>query len=364
MVDTDLFDGVYQGRRVVVTGHRGFKGSWLVLWLQSLGAEVLGISKTGLDTEPSHFKLLGEPVPTAGLDIRDRDALVRAIVDFKPDIVFHLAAQPLVRRSYEHPLDTFDINIMGSLNVYHACRLCDSVRAIVSITSDKVYDNVEQIWRYREIDPLGGKDPYSASKGAAEIVTASYRHSFFHPEEYGRTHQTLLATARAGNVIGGGDWSADRLIPDAMKATHAKRTVVLRNPRSVRPWQHVLDALHGYLQLGVRLLQGETAFADAFNFGPMDYEMYTVEDVVRRMQQSWDAVTYTSGQTGEPLHEANLLTVDSTKAMRHLNWRPVWDTCAAIDQTVAWYRDFYCSGKVNSMDDLAQYAADYRKQRS
>ncbi len=355
MAELDLFQGCYRGRKVLVTGHRGFKGSWLVLWLHEMGADVLGLSNSAFDTTPHHFSLLNEPVATADVDIRDRDDVLKVIADFQHEMVFHVAAQPLVRLSYEHPLDTFEPNIMGSLNVYHACRQCDSVRAIVSITSDKVYDNIEHIWRYREIDPLGGKDPYSASKGAAEIVTASYRHSFFHPDDYGSKHHILLATGRAGNVIGGGDWSADRLIPDAMIASSKNEELVLRSPNAVRPWQHVLDALYGYLLLGQKLLAGDKSYAEPFNFGPQDSDSLTVEAVVKCMVEAWPSVHYRIDADAEKVHEAGLLTVDSTKAKMALQWHPAWDTHTAIDRTVAWYRDYYEQGVVNSLDDLIAF---------
>jgi len=285
----DLFGGIYDGRRVLVTGHTGFKGSWLALWLSQMGAEVAGYSlATG--TEPAHWNLLGLSVRETIADIRDATALEEVVAGFRPEIVFHLAAQPLVRESYRIPAETYAVNVVGSMNVYEACRKAGSVRAVVSITTDKVYKNREWEWGYRENDPLGGFDPYSASKACAEIATESFRDSFWPVAAFGRAHRTLMATARAGNVVGGGDWAADRLVPDLMRAAASKGAATIRNPDSTRPWQHVLEPLSGYLLLGRRLLEGRTEFAEGWNLGPSDDGVVKVRTVVERMEKAWAAV--------------------------------------------------------------------------
>ena len=262
-----MFGGVYHKRRVLVTGHTGFKGSWLICLLDRLGADVLGFSLGPMD-HPSHWALLNHPGPDAFGDLRDPGRLHAVVEGFRPEIVFHLAAQSLVRPSYEDPLSTYQTNVMGTLNLLDALRRVGSARAVVVVTSDKCYENLEQERGCLEADPMGGYDPYSSSKGCAELATASYRRSFFNPARYGQSHQTLIASARAGNVIGGGDWAADRLLPDAVRALGAGRPVEIRKPDATRPWQHVLDPLTGYLLLGQRLAGGETACRSGLEFRP------------------------------------------------------------------------------------------------
>ncbi len=266
MAEDTLFGGAYAGRTALVTGHTGFKGSWLALWLEELGCRVVGYSLPP-PTEPNHFGLLSLRCRSEAGDVRDRARLAAVVRECRPDVVFHLAAQPLVRRSYREPAETFEANALGTVSVLEACR-ATPVKAVVSVTTDKVYENREWCWGYREADPLGGFDPYSCSKACAELIAACYRGSFFNPAEYGRSHRTLVATARAGNVIGGGDWAEDRLVPDLARAAAAGRPLALRNPASVRPWQHVLEPLAGYLLLGQRLLEGDARCAEAWNFGP------------------------------------------------------------------------------------------------
>jgi CDP-glucose 4,6-dehydratase len=333
------FSGAYTNRRVLVTGHTGFKGSWLTEWLLALGAEVAGFSD-GIPTDPSHFEVTGAAERISHLegDIRDRSAVVRAFESFRPEVVFHLAAQALVRLSYEDPAATFETNTMGTLNVLEATRTTDSVASLVLITSDKAYRNVEWVWGYRENDALGGEDPYSGSKGAAELVAYSYIHSYFNRES-----GPAVATARAGNVIGGGDWARDRLIPDSVRAWSEGRPVVLRSPGATRPWQHVLEPLSGYLQLGVELLERRpAAVSEAFNFGPDASVQASVGELIRRLSEGWPGSEWSvdeSGLEGRP--EARLLKLSCDKALLDLQW----EATLGLEETVAftrdWYREYY-----------------------
>jgi CDP-glucose 4,6-dehydratase len=358
-VEEICFDGVYAGRRVLVTGHTGFKGSWLTLWLQQLGAEVYGYSLPP-PTAPSHWELLDLDIHEARADIRDAERLRRFVAEARPEIVFHLAAQPLVRLSYEQPLETYATNVLGSLALYEACRSAGGVRAIVSITTDKVYENREWAWPYREDDALGGHDPYSASKACADLATTSYRRSYWPTERYGRDHSTLLCTARAGNVVGGGDWARDRLIPDLMRGAAAGEEAVLRNPKSTRPWQHVLEPLAGYLMLAQRLWQGRSELARAWNFGPTADGVMTVEEVVRRLGQAWPAVRYRVEPPAHAPHEAGQLTLECALARSVLGWRPLWDGGPCFERTVEWYREHQEHGAIISQRQLSTYVAEAR----
>ncbi len=353
LVDHNLFKGVYKGRKVLVTGHTGFKGSWLSYLLQLMGADVCGYSLEA-PSQPAHIDLLKFPIKSVIGDIRDYKKLESVFTEFQPEIVFHLAAQPLVRFSYQDPITTYDTNVTGSLKVYEACRKCKSVNSIVTITTDKVYDNKEWIWAYRENDMLGGKDPYSASKAAMEIMTRSYIHSFFNKDNLAE-HNTLIATARAGNVIGGGDWAEDRLIPDIMRATANNKEVEIRNPKAIRPWQHVLDPLFGYLLLGQKLLERQTSFADEFNFGPNLNEESSVMDLVNESLNQWKDIKFKVNTSKNLLHEAQLLKLDSTKAINSLGWKPMLSTKEALALTIRWYRDFYSEKKVNTLSDIMSY---------
>lgn len=355
----DLFGGVYQDKRVLVTGHTGFKGSWLCFWLTRMGAEVCGYS-TPAPSDPAHLDILDLNIKSVIADVRNQKKLDEVFSNFNPEVVFHLAAQPLVRLSYREPDETFETNVMGSLRVYEACRKCNSVKSIITITTDKVYENNEWTWGYREIDRLGGKDPYSASKAAMEIMTNSYRHSYFNLEKFGQEHDVLMATVRAGNVIGGGDWAEDRLIPDIVKASVRNEPVVIRSPHSTRPWQHVLEPLSGYLQIGQKLIQRDVNFADAYNFGPSVFEDISVEEVVKIMKSSWDGLEYKIERPKEILHEAGLLKLDCTKAYRNLSWQPVWDAHEGIRKTALWYRSYYEDKMVKTEDDLSCYVTDAR----
>jgi CDP-glucose 4,6-dehydratase len=355
-----MFNSAYYSRRVLITGHTGFKGSWLALWLTRMGAKITGYSLQP-PTNPNHFQLLDLNINSVIGDIRDGDKLKEIFIEQKPEIVFHLAAQAIVRLSYKDPLETFSSNVIGTVNVLEAARATGGVRAIVNVTSDKCYENREWPWGYRETDALGGYDPYSASKGCAEMVTASFRNSFFNPEEYGKTHQTLLASARAGNVIGGGDWAQDRLIPDIMRAVHQNEKVKIRNPYAVRPWQHVLEPLHGYLVLGQRLLEGKKEFADAWNFGPAEEDSVSVGEIVSQIKKSWPKIDCEISQTQDQPHEAALLRLDCSKARTKLKWTPVWTGQTAVEKTAHWYRTFYESGRIQSPEDLESYLSTWNK---
>ncbi len=345
-----MFGDLYRNRRVLVTGHTGFKGSWLTLWLKSLGASITGIALPP-ETCPSHWQLLGLDVAHHALDIRDAESLSRVVRAVNPQVVFHLAAQPLVRRSYRDPLTTWGTNVMGTAHLLDACRELLDLKAIIVVTSDKCYENVEWQRGYREDDRLGGHDPYSASKAAAELVATSYRKSYFAASD-----SPLLATARAGNVIGGGDWSEDRLLPDLVRAIGRGESLEVRSPNATRPWQHVLDSLYGYLLLGEGLLRGQRDLATAWNFGPDVKGNRTVANILEGLQQRWPALRWHIAQTPQP-HEATLLRLDSTAAREKLGWRPCWDLERTLDMTAAWYRSYLVSGEVVSEAQLANYCA-------
>ncbi|AFY46342.1 CDP-glucose 4,6-dehydratase [Nostoc sp. PCC 7524] len=339
-------------KKVFLTGHTGFKGSWMSLWLQMLGAEVFGYSLTP-PTSPSLFELadVAEGMTSVVGDIRDLDYLKQVMQTFQPDIVIHMAAQPLVRESYHQPVDTYAINIMGTVNVLEAIRYVSSVKSAVIITSDKCYENREWIWGYRETDPMGGYDPYSSSKGCAELVTTAYRQSFFNPADYSQ-HGVAVATVRAGNVIGGGDWAKDRLVPDILRAWLAGEEVVIRNPQAVRPWQHVLEPLHGYLILAEKLFTQGCLYGGGWNFGPDESGVKTVSWVVEQLQQLWgNNASWIQDSRFQP-HEANYLTLDCSKARNLINWQPQLDLSTAlawiVDWTKAWEQGYDMKQKTQS----------------
>jgi len=321
----------WRGRRVFISGHTGFKGGWLALWLADLGAEVTGYALAA-PTNPSLFEQarIGEKVRHIQGDIRDLPALETALISAQPEVVFHLAAQPLVRESYGTPVETFDTNVMGTVNLLDACRRIDGLRAIICVTSDKCYENREWVWPYRETDPMGGRDPYSCSKGAAELVIAAYRRSFF---ETGAG----IASVRAGNVIGGGDWANDRLIPDIIRALEAGRRPLIRSPRSVRPWQHVLEALSGYILIAERLFSGDRSAATSWNFGPSDDDTQPVSWIVEEMLAQWGASGWETPEGLQP-HEALLLRLDCSKARNELGWRPKLTLREALKKVIAWHQ--------------------------
>lgn len=351
-----LFSGIYKGKTILVTGHTGFKGSWLCFWLEKMGAKVIGYALEA-PTNPNHIGLLQLDIVSIIGDIRDLDRLNQTFETYKPDIVFHLAAQPLVRLSYENPIETYETNVIGTLKVFEACKK-HKVKAIVNITSDKAYENKEQIWGYKENDPMGGYDPYSSSKGCADLLANSYRNSYFNLNDYKTKHNTLLASCRAGNVIGGGDWAKDRLMTDIMFSVSQNKKVNIRNPYATRPWQHVLEPLSGYLFIGQKLLEEKKEFADAWNFGPSDEGSISVEEVVKNVKKYWGKIAYEiNHNTNEP-HEANLLKLDCSKAHILLKWKDVWDTNITFEKTVKWYKSYYEENKVLTKEDFENYIND------
>jgi CDP-glucose 4,6-dehydratase len=349
-----LFNNIYNTKRVLVTGHTGFKGSWLTLWLSELGAEVAGISLAP-EIVPSHWGLLGLGATDYRVDIRNYSAVESALKQFQPEIVFHLAAQPLVLRSYKDPIETWSTNVMGTANILEVCRHTSSVKAVVQITTDKCYENFELSRGYHEEDRLGGHDPYSASKAASELIAASYRKAFFDQDA-----QVLLATARAGNVIGGGDWSENRLIPDLVRATAQGISLEIRSPSSTRPWQHVLESLSGYLLLGQKLLLGQQEVAGPWNFGPKPEGNKSVSEVLTMIQKYWKGVRWHE-VGGCQLHEAGLLYLNSNKAFSKLNWKPVWSFEKTIEHTVVWYKNWLETGEVVSKQQLNTYLLHARQ---
>jgi CDP-glucose 4,6-dehydratase len=330
----------WRGKKVFFTGHTGFKGSWLCLWLQQLGAEVTGYALAP-PTTPSLFEVahVAQGMKSLIGDIRDGAALAKAMDEATPDIVIHMAAQPLVRRSYFDPVETYSSNVMGTVHLLEAVRQTQSVRAVVNITSDKCYENKEWVWGYRESDPMGGFDPYSSSKGCAELVASAYQNSFFNPLQYDQ-HGVALASVRAGNVIGGGDWAEDRLIPDILRAIRDGRPVVIRNPQAVRPWQHVLEPLSGYLQLAQKLYENGLAYGGGWNFGPNDEDAQPVQWIVERLTQQWgDGASWQLDQAEQP-HESHYLKLDCSKAKMRLDWHPRWNLPVALDEIVTWQRAY------------------------
>ena len=325
----------WKGKRVFVTGHTGFKGSWLCMWLESMGVDVAGLSLNPLDS-PNLFSeaKVGENIQNTFADIRDQKALVGAISAFNPEIVIHMAAQPLVRRSYENPIETYSINVMGTVNLLDAIRYVPGVRAVVNVTTDKCYENKEWLWPYRENEPMGGHDPYSSSKACSELVTSAYIKSYY------SNSNTGLASARAGNVIGGGDWSNDRLVPDILLAFQKKVPVVIRNPRSIRPWQHVLEPLYGYLLLAEKLYNEGHLYSEAWNFGPKDDDAKTVEWILDEMETKWGDGASWINDTNKNPHEANFLKLDISKANTRIGWYPKWNLDQTLGHIVSWHKDW------------------------
>jgi len=333
VIDTDF----WKGRQVFLTGHTGFKGGWLSLWLKQLGADVTGYALES-PTYPSFFNdvtVSGALKQSIYGDMRDTDSLTKAIQYSKPEIVIHMAAQSLVRESYYDPVGTYSTNVIGTVNLFEAVRKTSSIKAVLNITTDKCYENKEWDWGYREIDQMGGHDPYSSSKGCAELVSTAYRHSFF------KQKGIQLATARAGNVIGGGDWARDRIIPDAIRAFINNKTLLVRNPLAIRPWQHVLDPLYGYLILCQQLVYAPDEYAEGWNFGPNGGDTQTVSKLVDIMVNSWGGQAFWEMDEGGHPHESHMLKLDCSKANNQLKWKPIWNFERAIDETVQWYKAYH-----------------------
>ena len=345
---TEQFLSVYSRKKVLITGNTGFKGAWLTLWLRSLGASVFGYS-IDIPTRPSLYKLAKIKIPIVWGDVADITKFVRTVRRLRPDIIFHLAAQPLVRASYREPFMTHETNVMGSAAVLEAVRLCSSVRAVVMVTTDKVYENQEYRQPFKETDPLGGHDPYSASKAAVEILIASYQKAYFNPVFYGSKHLTLVASARVGNVIGGGDFAEDRLIPDCFRAFQSGKTVLIRNPQAVRPWQHVLEPLAGYLQLGERLFSGEVAFAGPWNFGPENHDNHPVEWVAKNLVEKWGQNAAFAIDQGEHPQEADYLSLNIAKAKQQLHWKPCWNSDMALSKVVDFHKAWHAGKDVREV---------------
>jgi CDP-glucose 4,6-dehydratase len=323
----------WNGKKVFITGHTGFKGGWTVLWLKKLGAVVKGYALAP-NTEPSLFEIskIAVGIESHIADVRDLDTLKKSMADFEPDIVIHMAAQPLVLESYRDPVETYQTNVMGTVNLFEAVRVCKSVKAVVNVTTDKCYKNNEWVWGYRENDPMGGYDPYSSSKGCSELVTSAYRQSFFHDET-----EVSIGTARAGNVIGGGDWSSNRLIPDALRAFKLDEPVIIRNPLATRPWQHVLEPISGYLMLAEKLYSTDNEYAEGWNFGPTSDGNKSVGKVLDYLVAHWPSdVSWVLDEKVQP-HEAQLLMLDISKARERLGWSPRWDLNIAIKKIIEWH---------------------------
>ena len=328
---------IFKNKNVLITGHTGFKGTWLSMWLRSIGANVIGVALQPV-TNPSHFELLSldELTDSNILDLRDHEKLNELVIKKKPEFVFHLAAQPLVGEAYDKPRDTFEINAIGTLNLLESLKKLNNECVVIIITSDKCYENVEWVWGYRETDRLGGSDPYSASKAAAEIIIKSYIVSYF-PKD----GNIKIGIGRAGNVIGGGDWSEKRIIPDAMRSWSHKRPLILKNPSSTRPWQHVLEPLGGYLRLAYILKMENKLHGEAFNFGPASSENFTVREVISEMSKDWDNVEWEVNKSKKEFSESGLLKLNCDKALHHLNWKPILEFSKTIKLTSDWYKEFY-----------------------
>ena len=353
----DIFDNFFSGKRVLITGHTGFKGSWLSIWLHALGAEVVGV---GLNpaTERDNFVLSGiggKIKADVRADIRDGKKMKEIFATYKPEIVFHLAAQPLVRLSYEIPVETYQTNVMGTLNILEAIRESNSVKVGIMITTDKCYENKEQIWGYRENEPMGGYDPYSSSKGAAEIAISSWRRSFFNPNDYVK-HGKSIASVRAGNVIGGGDWALDRIIPDCIRALETGKPIDIRSPKAIRPWQHVLEPLSGYMLLAKKMWEEPTKYCEGWNFGPKMESISTVWDVATRVVNNYGLGELRDLSDPQALHEAKLLMLDISKAKFQLGWEPRWNIDQTVALTVSWYKKYHrCDVHSLCLDQIKDY---------
>lgn len=347
----DIFNNFFRGKRVLVTGHTGFKGSWLSIWLHELGAEVIGVALSP-NTDKDNFVLskIGEKI-TADIraDIRDGNQIKTIFKKYKPEIVFHLAAQPLVRLSYSLPLETYETNVIGTINILEAIRNTPSVKVGIMITTDKCYENNEQLWGYRENEPMGGYDPYSSSKGCCELAINSWRRSFFNPSDYDLKHNVSIASVRAGNVIGGGDWALDRIIPDCIKALEANLPIKIRSPRAIRPWQHVLEPLSGYMLLAQKMWNSPKDYCEGWNFGPRMESVTCVWDVAKLVVENYGRGSLIDMSDNKSLHEANLLMLDITKAKIRLGWTPRMNLNQCVELVVDWYKNYLHSSNVHSL---------------
>ncbi|WVH09068.1 MAG: CDP-glucose 4,6-dehydratase [Fluviibacter phosphoraccumulans EoVTN8] len=348
----------WSGKRVLVTGHTGFKGSWISIWLQSLGADLKGLA---LDP-PTSPSLFVEANVAAGMesqigDVRNFDTVLKCLDDFGPEIIIHMAAQPLVRYSYKFPIETYATNVMGTVHLLEATRLTGTAKVVVNVTTDKCYENKEWLWGYREEEPMGGFDPYSSSKGCSELVTSAFRRSYFF------NSQIAVASARAGNVIGGGDWAEDRLIPDVLRAFDKEETAVIRNPDAVRPWQHVLEPLSGYLILAERLWDAPEKYAEGWNFGPNDEDAKSVGYIVEKLCSAWGDEKRWRSNSGEHPHEANYLKLDISKAHQKLGWSPTWSLDTALDKIIEWHKGWLEGSCVRTLcvKQLNEYIVESKK---
>ena len=362
-IESTVDPAFWKGKRVLLTGHTGFKGSWMSLWLKEMGAVLTGFSLNA-PTIPSLFvdARVADGMRSIIGDVRDLDAVKEVFADTQPEIVIHMAAQPLVRESYSFPVETFAINIMGTVHVLEAVRQTASVRAVVIVTTDKCYENKEWFWGYREDEPMGGYDPYSNSKGCAELVTSSYRQSYFNPAKYA-SHKVAVASARAGNVIGGGDWAGDRLIPDIMRAVMDGQPVNIRSPYATRPWQHVLEPVGAYLLLAQKLYTDGAIFAEGWNIGPRSDDARNVEHIVRTICKEWgDGASFQIDSNPQP-HEAGYLKLDISKIENRLDWHPVWALPVTLEKTVSWYKAYTQGKNVRDvcLSQLRQYIIDSRE---
>lgn len=355
MTQPQVNPSFWHGKRVLMTGHTGFKGSWLSLWLQSMGAQLRGISLAP-PTAPALFDVaqVAEGMDHQLADIRDFDKVKKLLVEFKPEILIHMAAQPLVRLSYQQPIETYATNVMGTVHVLEAARHAASVRAIVNITTDKCYENKEWVWGYREDEPMGGHDPYSNSKGCAELVSSAYRKSFLNPAGI------AMATARAGNVIGGGDWALDRLVPDVLRALEQQHPALIRNPHATRPWQHVLEPLSGYLLLAEHLYNNGQTYAEGWNFGPHEDDAKPVQWIVEQLCKAWGGNAAWALQPGEHPHEANYLKLDISKAKQKLHWHPRWPLQTALQHITTWHQAWLAGENMRNycLQQISQYQSE------
>lgn len=351
-----LFNDEYRNKKVLITGHTGFKGSWLTIWLNKLGAQVIGYSLEP-PTDPSLFKIckLEEKITNVIGDVRDYEKLNQVFEKYQPEVVFHLAAQPLVRISYRNPKETYETNVMGTVNVLEAAKNAKSVKAVVVITTDKCYENKEWVYGYRETDPMGGYDPYSSSKGCAELVVSAYINSFYNE------NGIALASVRAGNVIGGGDWAEDRLIPDFVRAVTDDKAITIRNPLATRPWQHVLEPLSGYLWVGALMLKNKKKYNGGWNFGPRDSDVLNVEEILNLSIKNWGKGKIDIDKSYQP-HEANLLKLDISKAKAYLKWHPVYEVNITVKKTIQWYKVYYENKNENMYEYTLKQIEEYENE--